>query len=560
MALTEEQKKEFKKCKKDPIYFIRNYCYIETEDSGIIKFDLFPYQEKIIKELLGDVDNLFHCRKSRQIGVSTLLSAYALWLTNFHMAKSVAIVATDLRTAKKLHHKATFAWKHLPDWMRMGYRNKNTTQLFLKNSSKIEAFPFSPDKGTRSISASLVIMDECAFIPKAEKLWQAVEPSLSNTGNVVAVSSPDAPTGWFYDVYKDAVIDEQETDWNIMKLSWEVHPERDQAWRDRKDRRLGKRKASREYDAEFGVAEDSYFDPDYLERIKEEMVCEPKKKVNPFKENQDVEGALWIWEEPQPNEEYLVVVDPAEGANDLSAIEVIKMSSLEQVAEYAKRIHYSKFNYLPVKIAENYNNALLVIEDNSIGKTTISRSKDLNYFNIYQRGKTRKEQDILGVKNEKYGWNTNTKTRPMIIKSLESFIETDEGFCTIHSERLYEQFTTFVEKRGKPQAQDKGYDDNIMALGIGLFIYEMIGTKIQNPDEEHDILQMYSAIQKQAKEKYENIKEFDDMMDNLSDEEKEKEKLKKKRKQILKDKGDKLNLNDPFLDIYMDQYRNEFGF
>lgn len=548
MALTAEQKKEYIKCKNDPIYFIKNYVYIETEDEGVILFKLFPYQEDLIRDLLNDEFNLHHWRKSRQVGCSTLLSAYAVWLTNFHMSKSVAIVATDLRTSKKLHGKASFAWRELPEWMKMKHDNKNMTQLFLKNRSKIEAFPYSKDKGTRSISASLVIMDECAFMDNAEDLWGAIEPSLSKSGNVIALSSPDAPTGWFYNVWKDSQVDE--SDWHFVKLSWEVHPDRDEEWRREKDRRVGKRKATREYDAEFGISDTSYFDPDYLEKIKEGMMWEPVKK----------DGAFWIWEEPIAGEEYIVAVDPAEGSNDLSCVQVIKMSSLTQVAEYMKKIHYDKFNYLPVKISKMYNDALLVIEDNSIGKTTISRSKDLNYHKIYKRGKTKKEKDILGTRSEKDGWNTNNKTRPMIIKSLEKFIETDEGFCTIRSERLLQQLMTFIEKNGKAQAQSDGYDDGIMAFGIGLFIYELRGVSIQNPDTTHDILQMYSAIQKQAEEKYKNIREFDDNYEELSDEEKAKEKLKKERERILKRKGDQFNLTNPFADSYMETYRKEFDF
>ena len=224
------------------------------------------------------------------------------------------------------------------------------------------------------------------------------------------------------------------------------------------------------------------------------------------------------------------------------------------------KVHYDKVNLIPVQIAELYNNGLLVIEDNSIGKTTISRSKDLNYHNIYVRGKSKKEKQVLGVKKPKDGWNTNTKTRPMIIKALERFIETDEGFCTIRSERLLEQFMTFIEKNGKAQAQSDGYDDGIMAFGIGLFIYTLIGVQLQDPDETHDILEMYSAIQKKTRDKYSNIRNYDEKLDSLDPEEREKEKLKKRRETIIKEKGEAFNLTNPFAESYMKMYKEEFDF
>lgn len=551
MALTKQQKEEFVRCKKDPIYFIENYVYIETEEYGIILFKLFEYQKELIKELLDGTFQLHHWRKSRQIGCSTVLSAFAVWLCNFHMSKSVAIVATDLRTAKKLHAKAMFAWTQLPDWMRMKHENKNLTQLFLKNRSKIEAFPYSKDKGTRSISASLVVMDECAFMPNADDVWGAIEPSLSNSGNVVALSSPDAPQGWFYDTYfEQKMLEDVEREWNLVKLSWEVHPERDQEWRDLKTKRLGKRKASREYDAEFGISDRAYFDADFLDFIKENHVKEPIKKL----------GALWIWEYPQEGEQYIISVDPAEGSNDRSVIQVIKLSTLEQVAEYVKKIHYDKFNPIPTKISRMYNNGLLVIEDNSIGKTTISRTKDLNYFNLYKRGQTKKERQILGITTKKDGWNTNTKSRPIVINTLESFIETEEGFCIIQSERLMEELMSFEEKNGKAQASSNAHDDAIMAWGIGLTVYTMRGISLETPDETYDVLEMYSAINKSAQEKYKELKDYNELIENSDDEEREKERLKKKNKDILNERGNEMNMTNPFVEMYAQTYREEFGF
>jgi hypothetical protein len=45
---TEEMIDELKKCMNDPIYFIKNYIYVVHPDRGVVKFDLFPYQERMI--------------------------------------------------------------------------------------------------------------------------------------------------------------------------------------------------------------------------------------------------------------------------------------------------------------------------------------------------------------------------------------------------------------------------------------------------------------------------------------------------------------------------------
>lgn len=63
---TKEQIEEYTKCAKDPIYFIRNYIKVISLDHGLVNFDLYPFQEKMI--------NSFHenrftiCKISRQSG------------------------------------------------------------------------------------------------------------------------------------------------------------------------------------------------------------------------------------------------------------------------------------------------------------------------------------------------------------------------------------------------------------------------------------------------------------------------------------------------------------
>lgn len=40
--------RELAKCAKDPIYFIRNYVYINTKDKGMQLFDLYGFQEELV--------------------------------------------------------------------------------------------------------------------------------------------------------------------------------------------------------------------------------------------------------------------------------------------------------------------------------------------------------------------------------------------------------------------------------------------------------------------------------------------------------------------------------
>lgn len=63
---TPEQLREYIRCAKDPIYFITNYVKIINLDKGLIPFEPFPYQQKLIQTL---ADNRFVVAKCpRQCG------------------------------------------------------------------------------------------------------------------------------------------------------------------------------------------------------------------------------------------------------------------------------------------------------------------------------------------------------------------------------------------------------------------------------------------------------------------------------------------------------------
>ena len=46
---TPDEIKEFVKCSKDPIYFIKKYVKIVSLDHGLVPFEMYDFQENIIK-------------------------------------------------------------------------------------------------------------------------------------------------------------------------------------------------------------------------------------------------------------------------------------------------------------------------------------------------------------------------------------------------------------------------------------------------------------------------------------------------------------------------------
>jgi hypothetical protein len=157
---TPEHIKEFKRCKKDPVYFAENYIKIIHVDKGKIPIKLYDYQKKII---YGLRDNRFSVVLScRQSGKSTVVFCFLLWYIIFHSDKRCCILANKGRTAQTILARLQLAYIHLPKWLQPGIVeggwNKQSIQL--ENGSSMLSASTSSDS-VRGDSFSLAFIDEC---------------------------------------------------------------------------------------------------------------------------------------------------------------------------------------------------------------------------------------------------------------------------------------------------------------------------------------------------------------------------------------------------------------
>ena len=87
---------EYLKCAQDPAHFMKKYCYIQHPTRGRIQFNLYPFQEKVLRLWRDNPYNIV--LKSRQLGISTLTAGYSLWLMLFQKDKNVLCIATKKYT------------------------------------------------------------------------------------------------------------------------------------------------------------------------------------------------------------------------------------------------------------------------------------------------------------------------------------------------------------------------------------------------------------------------------------------------------------------------------
>src|SRR5690606_2264605 len=150
-------------------YFINKYVRIQHPMRGIIPFATYPFQDDVISALLLHRFNVIV--KSRQLGISTVTAAYALWLALFHRDKNILCIATKLKTAQNFIQKVKIAHNQLPSWLILKPKVGDSKQhIAWANGSQIKAIPKSEDAG-RSEAVSFLIVDEAAHIEGFDELW-----------------------------------------------------------------------------------------------------------------------------------------------------------------------------------------------------------------------------------------------------------------------------------------------------------------------------------------------------------------------------------------------------
>jgi phage terminase large subunit-like protein len=151
-------KEEYKKCAISCEYFLTRYSYIQHPIRGKVLFDLYNYQINSLKQFEEYDYNIV--LKGRQLGFSTLIAGYALWLMLFHSDKNILVIATKQETAKNLVTKVRYMHSALPVWLRGNAVEDNKLSMRFSNGSQIKAVAKSKDAG-RSEALSLLILDEC---------------------------------------------------------------------------------------------------------------------------------------------------------------------------------------------------------------------------------------------------------------------------------------------------------------------------------------------------------------------------------------------------------------
>ena len=464
--------KEILKCGKDPAYFLTNYARISHPMHGLILFDTYDFQDSLLQDFNDYRFNVI--LKARQLGISTITAGYIAWMMLFHRDKAILVMATKFATAGNLVKKVKSIMKNLPDWIRISSISvDNRTSFELSNGSSIKAASTSGDAG-RSEALSLLVLDEAAHIEGLEELWTGLYPTLSTGGRCIALSTPNGVGNWFHKTCVDA--EAGTNNFNLTTLPWDVHPDRDEVWYKKETKNMSKRQIAQELECNFNTSGETVIDPQCMEWLLGTVV-EPKHRTG-FDRN------FWIWEEYDPTCNYLMVADVARGDGaDYSTYHIIKLETLEVIGEYQGKPSLDMYAGMLNQVGREFGNAMLVVENNNIGFSVLTKLIEYDYPNLYHSIKSTHEYieqyQAETINSAVPGFTTSMKTRPLIVAKLEEFIR--NKLITIYSSRPINEMKTFIWRNGKPQAMKGYHDDLIMALAIACWVRD---TAIQSSARE----------------------------------------------------------------------------
>ena len=472
------QLEEIVKCGKDPVYFTNKYLKISHAERGLIPFKTYPFQDDCMRDFAAHRFNIV--LKSRQLGLSTITAAFALWRAMFYREKNVLVIATKMAVATNFVRKVKTMLEGLPKWLVVpDITSETKTSIEFSNGSIVKSVPTSEDAG-RSEALSLLIIDEAAFIRNFEELWKGLYPTLSTGGSAIVLSTPNGVGNQYHRLWVDA--EESKSAFHPIRLMWDVHPERDQSWFDNEARNMTRKQIAQELLCDFASSGDTFLNPEDLDRVR--MGCrQPLETWGP-------ERGVWVWKYPMPDHKYVISADVARGdANDYSTVQVFDVNDSEQVCEFRGKVPPDQFGILINEIGLRYNKALVCPENNTYGFATITKLRDMGYPNLHINDK--RYTYAVEIPIGKYGFNTNGASRGPTLTKFEEYVRM--GNIRIYSSRLVDELKTFVWVGDSPKAQKGFNDDLVLAAAIGCTLFDPAHTGKSGSDAYKAMLSAFSV-------------------------------------------------------------------
>lgn len=508
--MTKEEK--FKKVWTNPYLFCKNFMKIKNKSGEIVPFAFNNLQ----RDFLNNKKKFNIILKSRQLGFSVMVCAYAIWLAITKKNSVCMLLSMSDESTRAIYNKLKQIYMSIPEELRPELIRNNRSELQLANGSIISASTLGRSDKGRGNTADLIHISEFAFVKSeiASKQLLSLEQTLNATGTLIVETTANG-LNFFHNMYikskrkenayqsffynyvdgKDMFVEQYEEYWQIWKsqhngktfsqsdLTEEEqeimnnYPNADlkmMCWRRLKINNSSLDQFNQEYpltdDLAFISTGANVFDNRRVSNVLQSILLQKNKYIKkpnnlPHELSKFYGKSFFIYQIPKVGERYYIGVDTSEGlGRDYSTCVVLNKDGEEVAMFKNNKIKPYEFAEIVNKLGHYYNKAYLTVEKASGGHSVIER---LRYTFKYMNMAKYKSYDQFNRVQWQVGFDTNNKTKSLIINDFrESF---DKGQLLLHSADTLEEMKVFeVNDNGSMGAMSGYHDDLVMATALAL--------------------------------------------------------------------------------------------
>ena len=493
----------------DPKKIIESLFFIQNKDAQIVPLKFNEVQDDFYslykRALSGDIRALIDILKARQQGFSSLV--LALFTVDFLIIPNIwcVCVSHESEATKRLFRKVRMYIDRLPFTIPLDTSrtdmivNKMTGSVFYVGTAGSRAFG-------QGDTIHRLHLSEFSRYQDPERLIKNIIPAVPKDGIIVKETTANGANNyhhreWLKEKKGEAVFSPYFSPWyksreyaiEVMQPIVMTGDERkvqetykltdaQMNWRRQEISRLGSVDSFKESypinDLEAFISSGaSAFDKESLMWMYENT-CKPAQFKGILDDSStarfqsDDKGWLQIWEKPMPNSQYYIPADTAKSGDYCSA-SVMKWGTNEQVATVHGHFEPDEWGKILYKLGAWYNYATIIPESNGIGAGAVATLRVLMYEKLYTTSESPDDKSNNPIKN--YGFDTNVRTRPLIIACGQKAIR--ERGAIIHDAAYVMEMQSFKRNRdGKyeaaPDENGANNDDRVMEFLIGQYFYQ----------------------------------------------------------------------------------------
>lgn len=525
----------------DPIGLVKSeFLKIKTKDGELAPLKLKAAQRRVIdmvQKIRKEQRSVkMVILKSRQLGFSTMIEAILFAFSTQRPYFNSLILSHSADHANYLLKMCQLYYDCLQqEQPHLCPQKKHSTEFkfeFAKKRSMIEIDTAKNLQSGRGGTYRMVHGSEVAFWPNFEDLMKALMPSVPDRpDSMVFLETTANGTNQFFKLWNRINKDfkKGKTDWIPIFIPWSddedcVRPFGSPSARDRFSHSLTRDEKEmqaaysltieqlhwrrmkiendffgdeKKFKVEYPICAEEAFQstskqvfPQGLLKVQESHAIEPKiigeidwdgKKTFIIPNER---GDLRVYEPPKVEHRYVIGADCGQSAtsHDASVIQVIDRTTWRQVAVYHSHTDPDLFAKTLFALGAWYHWAPVAPELNGPGVAVVSYLRDLQYPTIHRREKMQITDDGSFVQTEELGWQTNVKTKPIIVQGMVEALR--NVLVVLHDAETLSELSTYVVKEVKEEgyikygAEEGAYDDRVMALMIAVHLAKQLPDRV----------------------------------------------------------------------------------